>query len=95
MTLEAETAAVRRDATTVVVCAFSLERFELTRACAQSLLAQVPTAPEVVIVVDHNPELEQQLRGETPPVPELDTHLLDVAAHWMEIRSGREDVLHK
>jgi beta-glucosidase/6-phospho-beta-glucosidase/beta-galactosidase len=24
-----------------------------------------------------------------------DTHLLDVAAHWMEIRSGREDILHK
>jgi hypothetical protein len=24
-----------------------------------------------------------------------DTHLLDVAAHWMEIRSGREDVLNK
>jgi beta-glucosidase/6-phospho-beta-glucosidase/beta-galactosidase len=26
---------------------------------------------------------------------EPDTHLLDVAAHWMEIRSGREDILHK
>ena len=24
-----------------------------------------------------------------------DAHLLDVAAHWMEIRSGREDILHK
>jgi DNA-binding FadR family transcriptional regulator len=24
-----------------------------------------------------------------------DTHLLDIAAHWMEIRSGREDILHK
>ena len=25
---------------------------------------------------------------------EADTHLLDVAAQWMEIRSGREDILH-
>ena len=39
--------------------------------------------------------LAAQLRGEAPPVPAQDTHLLDVAAHWMEIRSGREDVLHK
>jgi beta-glucosidase/6-phospho-beta-glucosidase/beta-galactosidase len=29
------------------------------------------------------------------PAAERDTHLLDVAAHWMEIRSGREDILHK
>ena len=27
--------------------------------------------------------------------PPADTHLLDVAAHWMDIRSGREDLLHK
>jgi hypothetical protein len=39
--------------------------------------------------------LAAQLRGEAPPLPVQDTHLLDVAAHWMEIRSGREDVLHK
>jgi len=39
--------------------------------------------------------LEMQLRGEAAPVTEPDTELLDIAAHWMEIRSGREDVLHK
>ena len=44
-------------------------------------------------------ESERQLldavrRGEMPAAPAQDTHLLDVAAHWMEIRSGREDVLH-
>jgi beta-glucosidase/6-phospho-beta-glucosidase/beta-galactosidase len=27
--------------------------------------------------------------------PPADAHVLDVAAHWMEIRSGREDVLQK
>jgi hypothetical protein len=41
---------------------------------------------------------EAQRRGELPVLERpdsQDTHLLDVAAHWMEIRSGREDVLHK
>ena len=69
--LEAETASVRRDPATVVVCAFSLERFELTRTCVQSLLAQVPTAPEVVIVVDHNPELERRLRDALEPAARI------------------------
>jgi beta-glucosidase/6-phospho-beta-glucosidase/beta-galactosidase len=38
--------------------------------------------------------LDAQMHGEEPIAPAADTHLLDVAAHWMEIRSGREDVLH-
>lgn len=40
-------------------------------------------------------EAQLRLRGQAPIPPALDTHLLDVAAHWMEIRSGREDVLQK
>jgi beta-glucosidase/6-phospho-beta-glucosidase/beta-galactosidase len=39
--------------------------------------------------------LEEQLAGRVPVQAAADTHLLDVAAHWMEIRSGREDVLHR
>jgi beta-glucosidase/6-phospho-beta-glucosidase/beta-galactosidase len=39
--------------------------------------------------------LDAERRGETTTAPAPDAHLLDVAAHWMEIRSGREDVLHK
>ena len=39
--------------------------------------------------------LDAELRGEATVSPAPDAHLLDVAAHWMEIRSGREDVLHK
>jgi hypothetical protein len=39
--------------------------------------------------------LEAHMRGEAPTSTVGDTHLLDVAAHWMEIRSGREDVLHR
>lgn len=36
--------------------------------------------------------LDAQGRGDALPVETPDTHLLDVAAHWMEIRTGREDV---
>jgi hypothetical protein len=40
--------------------------------------------------------LLEQAQVEEPAGPEApDTHLLDVAAHWMEIRSGREDILHR
>jgi beta-glucosidase/6-phospho-beta-glucosidase/beta-galactosidase len=39
--------------------------------------------------------LDAQARGDLSAEPDADTHLLDAAAHWMEIRSGREDVLHK
>ena len=38
--------------------------------------------------------LDAELHGEATSSPAPDTHLLDVAAHWMEIRSGREDVLN-
>ena len=37
--------------------------------------------------------LDAQLKGEDTVAVAPDMHLLDVAAHWMEIRSGREDVL--
>jgi GT2 family glycosyltransferase len=47
---------------TTVVCAFSLERFELTLACVESVLAQVPVVPDVVVVIDHNETLEDKLR---------------------------------
>jgi hypothetical protein len=38
--------------------------------------------------------LEHDVGSERPSEP-ADTHALDIAAHWMEIRSGREDILHK
>jgi hypothetical protein len=39
--------------------------------------------------------LEAQLRGEEPAIVAPEKELLDLAAHWMEIRTGREDVLHR
>ncbi len=38
---------------------------------------------------------EQEQAGQLVSGPEADTHLLDVAAHWMEIRTGREQELQK
>jgi hypothetical protein len=39
--------------------------------------------------------IEELPREELPTNEAVDTHLLDVATQWMEIRSGREDILHK
>jgi beta-glucosidase/6-phospho-beta-glucosidase/beta-galactosidase len=39
--------------------------------------------------------LEALMQGEDVAADAPDTHVLDVAAHWMEIRTGREDVLQK
>jgi len=39
--------------------------------------------------------LNIELEGGSEAPPVLDTHLLDIAAHWMEIRSGREDELNR
>lgn len=48
--------------TSVVVCTFSSERLEQTVICVESVLAQSPAPDQVIVVVDHNPELETQLR---------------------------------
>jgi GT2 family glycosyltransferase len=50
------------ESVTTVICAFSLERFELTLACVESVLAQMPIVPAVVVVVDHDEILERKLR---------------------------------
>jgi hypothetical protein len=39
--------------------------------------------------------LDTAIQGGAVPEVESDTTILDVASHWMEIRSGREDILHR
>ena len=47
----------------VVVCAYTVDRWPRTTAALRSAMAQVPPAHEVILVVDHNPELyERALR---------------------------------
>ena len=51
----------------VVVCAYTFERLELTSACIRAVLAQ-PERPEVIVVTDHNDELGEALRTRFPGV---------------------------
>ena len=51
----------------VVVCAYTFERLELTSACVRAVLAQ-PEQPEVIVVTDHNDELGEALRMRFPEV---------------------------
>jgi GT2 family glycosyltransferase len=48
----------------VVVCAYTLDRWPTTTAALRSALAQVPPAQQVILVVDHNPELYERARRE-------------------------------
>jgi len=54
---------------------------------------------EIYAPLAHEIESQQRLLQEPSddavPASNADAHLLDVASHWMEIRSGREDILHK
>jgi GT2 family glycosyltransferase len=49
----------------VVVCAYTFERLELTSACIRAVFAQ-PELPEVIVVTDHNDELGEALRMRFP-----------------------------
>jgi O-antigen biosynthesis protein len=48
----------------VVVCAYTLDRWPTTTAALRSALVQVPPAHEVILVVDHNPALYDRARRE-------------------------------
>jgi GT2 family glycosyltransferase len=66
-------ARARADATqaSVVVCAFSSARLEQTVACVASVLSQEPPPAQIVIVVDHNDDLEADLRARLPEEVEV------------------------
>ncbi len=50
----------------VVVCAYTLERWGDLVAAVASLARQRPAPLEIVVVVDHNPELLERVRRELP-----------------------------
>jgi glycosyltransferase involved in cell wall biosynthesis len=52
--------------TSVIVCAFSTARLQQTVTCVTSVLSQSPSPDQMIVVVDHNPELETQLRASLP-----------------------------
>ena len=68
-----------------------LQRAVGLRGCQWRARIYVPLAREL----QSQQRLLEMAPDDTPTTSGPDTHLLDVAAHWMEIRSGREDILHK
>jgi glycosyltransferase involved in cell wall biosynthesis len=50
----------------VVICAFTLERIERIAAAVESLEAQTVAPREIVLVIDHSPQLEAECRRRWP-----------------------------
>jgi glycosyltransferase involved in cell wall biosynthesis len=56
---------------TVVVCAFASGRLEQTIDCVKSVLSQDPPPGQMIVVVDHNEELQAELRARLPDEVEV------------------------
>ncbi len=55
----------------VLICAYTLERIELIAAAIASLEAQTAAPHEIVLVIDHSPELEAESKRRWPQVEVL------------------------
>lgn len=62
-----------RLAVTVVICAYTLRRWELTKDAVASVLAQKVAPAQLLLVIDHNLELAALARAELPDVTVLDS----------------------
>ncbi len=62
---------LQADPVSVVICAYTEQRWEQTRAAVGSVLAQ--GAAQVLLVVDHNPDLAARARRELPEVTVLES----------------------
>jgi hypothetical protein len=60
-------------AVTVLVCAYTMARWEQTKAALASVLDQRPRPAQVILVVDHNTELAALARAELTGVLVLDS----------------------
>jgi hypothetical protein len=58
---------------TVLVCAYTMARWDQTKAALASALGQSPRPAQVLLVVDHNPELAAVARAELSGVQVLDS----------------------
>jgi hypothetical protein len=62
-----------RLAATVVICAYTLNRWAVTKAAVASVLAQRPAPAQVLLVIDHNPELAALARAELSGITVLES----------------------
>lgn len=60
-------------AVTVIICAYTEQRWEQLRAAVGSVLAQQPPAAQVLLVIDHNAALAGRARRELSGVTVLDS----------------------
>jgi hypothetical protein len=51
-------------AATIVICAYTMRRWDALRAAVSSVLSQDPRPAQVVVVIDHNAELAARASGE-------------------------------
>jgi cellulose synthase/poly-beta-1,6-N-acetylglucosamine synthase-like glycosyltransferase len=51
-------------AVTVVICTYTMQRWDALRAAVSSVLSQDPQPAQVVVVIDHNPELAARASDE-------------------------------
>src|SRR5215472_17384766 len=58
---------------TVVICAYTMRRWDSIRAAVGSVLDQRPRPAQVLLVVDHNPDLARKARDEFPGIEVLDS----------------------
>ena len=60
-------------AVAVVICAYTLKRWELTRLAVASVLSQRPAPAQLLVVIDNNAELAAVARRELPGVTVLES----------------------
>jgi glycosyltransferase involved in cell wall biosynthesis len=58
---------------TVVICAYTMRRWDTIHAAVGSVLDQRPRPAQVLLVVDHNPDLARRARDELPGVEVLES----------------------
>lgn len=63
-----------QSAATVVICAYTLARWELLRASIESVLSQTVAPVDLVVVSDHNNELYRRVRSTYPGVRVIESH---------------------
>ena len=59
---------VNAERLSVVVCAFTFDRLELTTRCVHSVLSQEPPPERVIVVIDHNEALFAAMKRRFPDV---------------------------
>ena len=81
--------------TTVVICAYTLERFEALTEAVASSLRQSPPPDEVLVVIDHNDELRSRASAELAGVRVLENRYEKglSGARNTGVREARGDVI--